>query len=367
MVLGAEIERPAVLRPQRPKITHEWRAGAVEARGQATRLAAPGGYDVDAAVAPHVERILVARIRDQPAVRRPCGVAAWPSARRHPPRLSAIGRHDPDVDNLVVVAVLVASGGEHQLFPVGRPVGGAVIPVAVGDLFRLGDAVRGQIYRDDEDVTALVVNEAFAVRLVAQRRDDPRGLRLLLLFLVRFIGHTTHCQRDAAAVGRPDRLTGRALEVREPLRLAAVYRHHVQLPLFVVALGNEGEQPSVGRPTWRVVALWAAGELHRLAACHRHDPDVGQVLILVLVHLGLHEGNARSVGRNPRVAGRGQAEKIGHGHRAALCVRHVLPPLNTTMSRPTRPRPPTATPPRSGRMGRPGCRREWFPLPASDS
>jgi hypothetical protein len=127
------------------------------------------------------------------------------------------------------------------------------------------------------------------------------------------------------AVGRPLRVRGTARHVRNPPRLPLPHRHHVDLRALraSVRLGraNEREVPAVGRPARRVVARAGGQRARRLLAVALCDPDLGGVVVLLLVHRDADERDLRSVRRDLRIRDPDEAEDVLLGDGAALGVR----------------------------------------------
>jgi hypothetical protein len=131
----------------------------------------------------------------------------------------------------------------------------AVLVVAVGQLQRLGGAVG----EHDIEMTPSVAGPAHIVELEHEPLEAPRTALLVLFLLVGLVGHTRG-ERDARAVGGPDRLADVLLEVGELAWLTAGDGHHVQLSLVAVAPRDKCELRAVGRPP-RLGVLRAGGEL----------------------------------------------------------------------------------------------------------
>ena len=167
-----------------------------------------------------------------------------------------------------------------MLSPSGVHVG-RVLEVAVGDLLCLGRAVD----RDDVEVTTPVARPADAVELELETRESPWRALLVVLFVVRLVGHARG-EDDPGAVRRPDRLADVVLQVGQALRLAAARRHDVELPvrlLVVAPLRDERELRAVRGPARLRVVLPCREPARRFRAVNPREPDRLAVLVLVPV------------------------------------------------------------------------------------
>ena len=232
-----------------------------------------------------------------------------PVGPRHPVRGAALGGNEPDVAHVVVVALVVARGGEGEGAAVRRPGRIGVIVVALGHLARLA-AVGGH----REDLRPPVVGEPLAVEPVLERCDHARRPRLPLLLLGLGL-HPAADPRDegeTGPVGRPRRRAHAVAQVGEANRLAPGGGHHVELALLLaLALGDERQPRAVRRPARRGVPAGAGGEAAGLAAGHVHEPDLGEIFVPLLGERGDDEGDDAAVGRDLGVADEADAGEIG--------------------------------------------------------
>ena len=240
-----------------------------------------------------------------------------------PPRLSPVGVHQPEVAAVVEIAVRVAGRAEGDDPPVGRPRGVRVIPLAVGELTR--GAASG---RHDEDVSPAIIGESLAVVSVLERRDDPRrpGLLLVLLALGRMIPADPRDEGQAAPIRAPHGIRHAMALVGQPRRLAAIGGHHVELPLLLpLALRHECQPRAVRRPSGIPIPLRPRRESPRRAAAGRiGHPDVREVLVALLGQGRRHEGHARPIGGDLRIA---------HPHDPRDVLRHHRTPRRGVISR----------------------------------
>ena len=191
-----------------------------------------------------------------------------------PLRLGSLGVDVELVERLgeIDVPAVAAHRREDDSLAVRRPRRPVVLAVAVREL-PLVVAVEA----DDEDVLAAVAGPADAVELEEDAGEPPRPALAVVLLLVRLVADAAG-EGDATRVGRPrDRLDA-LVPVGQPARLAAVGRQDVELSLrlllVAVAVRDEGEPASVGRPAGRAVVPLAGGELPRfLGAVERRHPD----------------------------------------------------------------------------------------------
>ncbi len=237
-----------------------------------------------------------------------------PVGRGQPVRGAALGRNEPDVAHVVVVALVVARGGEGEGTAVRRPGGVGVIVVALGHLVRLA-AVGGH----REDLRPPVVGEALAVEPVLERGDHARRPRLPLLLLRLGLHPAAHARDEGqpGPVRRPYWRAHAVAQIGEADRLAAGGGHHVELTLLLaLALGDEGQAAAVRGPARRGVPPGSGGEAPGLAARGVHEPDLREVLVALLGERGVDEGDDAAVGRDLRVAHEADAGEIGRDHAA---------------------------------------------------
>ena len=175
---------------------------------------------------------------DAPAVRRPRRSAVCAVGVGDATSAPALGRHHPEVAAAVSLGCAMPRRDERQLPAVGRPRGTdrGVSPA------RQLPGLRPFLERvDHEDLLWPVVREPFAVQLVGQTVDPPRGTRVLRVGGW-WLRPRARGEGDAATVRRPCRSARAVRQIRHPSRLAAVDRDHVELrPLALVAPGQEGE------------------------------------------------------------------------------------------------------------------------------
>ena len=193
-VLDREHDRAAV--PDRLADLRVGIAGAVERGGQDAEVLARRVHHPDLRVAREVEAARIPLDGELLPVRRVARRVVVGVVRRQPLRLAALGRHDVDVALELDVPVLVPRRRERDALAVGRPRRARVLEVAVGDLLRLGRAVGG----DDVEVPPAVARPADRVELVEQPREAARGALLVVLLLVRLVGHA---RREDDPASRP--------------------------------------------------------------------------------------------------------------------------------------------------------------------
>src|SRR5439155_8286713 len=155
---------------------------------------------------------------------------------------------------------------------------------------------------------------------VLERRDDPGrpGLLPLVLALRLLPASDASHEGESRPVRRPDGIADAVREIGEAPGLAAVRAHHIELRLLVgVTLGDERESYAVRRPPGRGVALRPRRESSRLTAGDVDHPDVRQVFVTFLGELRDHEGDARTVRRDLRIAHEADAREVTRLHRTA--------------------------------------------------
>jgi hypothetical protein len=139
---------------------------------------------------------------------------------------------------------------------------------------------------------------------------------LLSLFILRF----ERAERDPLAVGRPPEVRDAFLVVGDRLRFASGRTDEKDL-LLVTAISDEGDPPSVGRPSRRAaVALVGARELEWLLAIAR-DPELVVETVSLPVGGAHAEYHAAPVRRDRGGAGRPERDDLLErwtGNRRAL-------------------------------------------------
>ena len=269
LVLRGHRDRAPVGAPERRD--PERRAGAVEIRGEAAGRAARDRDREEADIVPEAVRRRSPQVGDRVAGGREGGVTGRPRAGGQAAGRAALGRHEPDVGGVVVIALVMADRREGDRAPVRRPRGIGVVEVALGELARLG-ALRGGHH---EDLRAPVVGEALPVEPVLHGGDHARGLRLALVLLGRRLRRAAHPRREGQArpVRRPHRRAQAVPELGEANGLAPRGRHHVELALLRrLALGDEGQPGAVGRPARGGIPSRSGGEAAGLPCRPRSPP-----------------------------------------------------------------------------------------------
>src|SRR6185369_10418436 len=209
-------------------------------------------------------------------------------------RLAAGRRHGPQIAvRALVVLLLDVRRVEDQERAVVRPLRLSLTESAMGDLARLRQRrARGGRYGDGPQMTRTVrIEIARAVVAVDGARDHPhvalvllvRLLPLLLLLLLRqVLVVRPGGEGDRPAVRRPDRRAGSPDQIGELDRLAAGRRDQPDLASFRgwrarlggLRLGGalEGDPPAVRRPPGRRVARARGERPSRLARVGGDDP-----------------------------------------------------------------------------------------------
>ena len=248
-------------------------------------------------------------------------MAGGPRGGGHPPRRRGLRSrpardgHQPDVADVVAVAVVVTDRRERDRAPVGRPRGIGVVVVALGELARIA-AVGGH----HEDLRAPVVGEALAVEPVLHGGDHARA------------ASTCACPpRTRARAGRPPAPRRRGGCRRATIRArSAPCRRSVRRTgsppaagitwswpfLPRLALGDERQAGAVGRPARGGVPPRAGREPAGLAAGRAHHPDVREILVLLLGERRDHEGDRPAVRRDLGIADEADAGEILRHHGA---------------------------------------------------
>ena len=180
-----------------------------------------------------------------------------------------------DVDGELLVApgflVLVDRVRRHEIDPlaVGRPLPRAHAGRVLGDLLR--DRAVGKVPRQRVEL---------------------------------FFAALARAERDPASVVTEREIRHALFRIRDPVGLAAVGTHHVELiarrgALRRFAVREEDEEASVARPPWRRLVL-LLGERHLLRRRHalleRHQVDVGLPLRLLPVRSGQRIQHPLAVG-----------------------------------------------------------------------
>ena len=300
-----EVDRRAVAAPDRSRrlveivevAPHHVGRDAVEIGRQVACGPAFRGHDPDVVVppAPPVVLLGVTDERDPLSVGRPGRTRGNARLRREILRLSARGRHHPDVGDDVEVIVVVP-------LPVRRE--GEPLAVRGPDRGLVIDRARGQrahfTRRDVEhvDVRPSLREKSLPVEFVPGPRDVPvtrlRRILLLGLRLLRLLeGHAPGQaprlgrvargvdERDARSVGRPGEPAEIAVEIGQPLRLAPIQRQAVDLRSLVFAIRDEAKPSTIGAERRPHVLVLAEGETARLAARRRNEPEVGLIIVLL--------------------------------------------------------------------------------------
>ncbi len=299
------------------------RDAAVESRGEHLRRTAFDRYQRDVVHrVPDVFRIAALRVDDRLAVRTERRRAVRSLIRRHRARLGARLRlDDEDVAVVVGVGIVGAVRAERDQLAVRRPHRRAIVVAIVRDLHI---ALGGDV--EDVDVALDVGEVAFAVAHELQPGDHvrPRLLVGIRFFGVRLLGiGIRHEHRQLRAVGRPRDRGSAGLVIGDGLRLAAAPIEEIDLRLLAVARRGEGEIAAVGAPARAVLRLLAARQPDRIAACRRDHVDVGVGGVLLPIHRRHGVGDPRAVGTDPRIADALELEDVVGCQRAAgLCREH---------------------------------------------
>ena len=161
------------------------------------------------------------------------------------------------------------------------------------------------------------LNRYLSVVMTRAGRDFPP--LLLALGLAASRRRARH-EGQARAVRRPHGTADAVVERREPGRLAAVGRHHVELALSsgAVALGDEREPRAVRRPARLDVAPSGPAVKRRGCPAGRvDDPDVREVLVALVGQGRDDERDPPAVGRDLRIRHKEDSRQILGGHPAA--------------------------------------------------
>jgi hypothetical protein len=207
----------------------------------------------------------------------------------------AAGRvDDVDVRDDVDVPVPIPGRRKSDTRTVRRPGRLGVLEVTVRQLGGLGRSVG----RNGEHVLPAVSRPPLVVQFELKTREPPRSAALVVLLVVRLVGHAG-AERDLRAVGAPDRVLHSFLEVREPLRFSARSGDHVELRLFGSSVRDERETGPVRRPPRGEVPLSSPGQAPGgRRAINGRKPDRAGVRVLLLVDLDDDVRNGSPVGRD---------------------------------------------------------------------
>src|SRR5215510_8758454 len=146
---------------------------------------------------------------------------------------------------------------------------------------------------------ASVVDKTLTIVLVLQRGNDPHRFGLLAFCLVfRLLPSSdTRHKGQPRAVRRPDGVGYAMAEVSEPRWLAPISRHDIQLRFLLPhPLGDEGQPRAVWRPAGCRIAFKASSKTAWFTTCRVHQPDVGQILVLIFGKQGDDKGHPPPVG-----------------------------------------------------------------------
>jgi hypothetical protein len=199
---------------------------------------------------------------------------------------------------------------------------------------------------DDGQLPHVVAEEAERIGLPAGPGHDEDVAVEALVGVVGRLGRarleaTTRVdqgrEREAAAVGRPDRGGGAAAERRQPDGAGAIGADHPELGELVegrlggrgsreragLRIGREvGDAAAVGRPA----GVGAVHEVGRGAARDVGDGDDRTVAVLLRHHPGAHPGHAGAVRRDLRVVGHAEAEEVVDGHGSSGVAHRGVSP-----------------------------------------
>ncbi len=298
---------------------------AAELRGEVCRLAPCDRDRPDMGVHPSRGPLLAEAPEegDGLAVGRERGRSIGSETLREPRHRTAVGRDRADVQVVVVeVRVLEPVRCERDLLAVRREHRLRVIEFALGELPR--NAARNI---DHMKMLVRIEEEAHAVLFEVRRREDLVGVPLgQLAFLLRLaaclllVADRPEGDHQTLPVRRPRHRADGAVQVGEPLGLAAVQRKQINLLALLVPVRDERERAAVRRPAGHDVARIPEGEAPRLAPVKWDQIKACDVLVLRQPRFLDGIGDVLAVRRNPRVADEGDFEQRFRGDRFFAAV-----------------------------------------------
>ena len=301
-------------------------------RGQTAGRSACGRDQPQTAVAGGVRSVSIAKIGDAPSVRRPGWQRADAIAGRDPYRFAALDVHHKDVRSAVVVAVGMAGGDEGQTATIGRPGRLGVVPITLGEL-----TCRATGSVNDQQVAAAVVRKTLTVVAILEGGDEAGRRRFGLVAVLRaplLLAPRAYHADESRAIGRPYRRASTLGNGAQLPGLTASDVHHVHLRLATVTVREEGQACAIGRPAWGAILAPATRKAFGWggAVCG-HDPDVGAIVVCLLIQTGDGKGQRAPIGCDARVGYPLHTEQVcgnhATGHMASYVWEWIMPPLPT--------------------------------------